>query len=473
MTTNARTLRRWWLWGGGAVLLLVALLLALGVLLFTTPELEQREIQLTSELVTSGRARRGELATLMQQTGQARFLPYLVETYRFEQGNKAFQNALETLSGQRFAGKRALRQWFEWLWSQPFSLDETFFSWKRSLYAHELPNMAPLLHNEGTLDWRTVVWGGVPPGGIPALNEPALLSADEADYLSADDIVFGAFVGGQARAYPVRIVDWHELVNDTLGGEPVVLSYCPLCGSALLYSRAVGNVVYTFDTSGLLYESNKLMYDRQTLSLWPNLSGVPLSGPLAGTNVVLKRFPLVTTTWGRWVQAHPDTQVLDPGTGPSGTNEDYDLYRVERDLLAPISHYDGRLAPKDWVYGVVSNGRALAYAVEALQAVGLLNDAFAGTNLVLIADPVPGSQYGFYPATVRAFQRGDHRFSQDAEGLRDERGALWSVGEKALTQPQTGEVLLRVQGQSAYWFAWSTLHPQTELRQPAAPNSSP
>lgn len=420
---------------------------------------------LIESLIAGDFQTRSKIAVWMGYTGDERFLSYLTETLQFSQADD-IQEALKTLSGQSFTGGKALRQWYEWLWAQPLALDESFFDWKRRLFAHEVPAMQPLLSEKGSLDWRVVVWGGVPPGGIPPLKNPSTFTATEADFLQPNDIVFGAVINGEARAYPVRMMDWHELANDELGGEFAVLSYCPLCGSAVLFNRRVGETVYSFNTSGLLYESNKLMYDEQTMSLWPNVIGKPLAGALAGSGMVLERFPLTTTTWENWVAMHPNTDVLDPsGNGLLNyeTHEAYDLYRVSRDTLAPVSVSDDRLAAKDWVFGLVLDDQATAYAVRELEAQGIWNDQIGSQTLVILADPLPGSQFGFYPATVRAFERRDFVFVKSNEGISDQHGMLWTLTEEALISA-SGERLSRIYGETTYWFSWSAFHLETDLK---------
>lgn len=422
---------------------------------------------LLNALATADRASRLRIVTLIKAVNDRSFLPYLVEIFRFENGNPEIKATLETLSGTRFGGNRAMRLWYEWLWGQSIPLADDFFAWKRQLFAHEQPALVPMLQAQGSLNWTQVVWGGVAPGGIPTLNDPAVISADEADYLSGEDIVFGAAVNGQARAYPIRIMDWHEMANDTLGGEPVLLSYCPLCGSAFLYSRRFGADVYTFNSSGLLYESNKLMYDDQTFSLWPNLLGKPLSGPLSDSAATLKRFSLTTTTWANWRTTHPDTDVLNPNQGTILTydgHEAYDLYRVERDALIPVSYYDDRLPPKAWVYGLEVEGQAVAFSMQALPETGVLNDTINPLNVLLVVDPIPGSQYGFYPSTVRAFVRQDQTFTRTEAGIQDQDGVVWIVSEDGLLNSNSGAILPRLNGETAYWFAWSNFHRETQLR---------
>ena len=167
-----------------------------------------------------------------------------------------------------------------------------------------------------TISAQEVCWGGVRVDGIPPLESPNFLTPEQAAaWIGPDDLVIGVEINGDARAYPRRIVDWHEMVNDTVGGVPVSLAYCTLCGSAILYDGRVGEEVYRFGTSGLLYRSNKLMYDRTTNTLWEQFTGEPVWGELVGSGIQLKFLPVVHMTYETWLKAHPDTLVLDIDTG--------------------------------------------------------------------------------------------------------------------------------------------------------------
>src|SRR5262249_22543445 len=153
--------------------------------------------------------------------------------------------------------------------------------------------------------------------GIPALDQPKMIPAADAGYLNADDPVFGVEINGDARAYPLRIANWHEMVNDVVGGVPVSLAYCTLCGAGILFDgRVAGRAEpFNFGSSGLLYRSNKLMYDRQTDSLWNQFTGRPVMGRLTGSRIELKVLPVVLTSWSQWRAHHKDTLVLSLETG--------------------------------------------------------------------------------------------------------------------------------------------------------------
>ena len=147
-------------------------------------------------------------------------------------------------------------------------------------------------------------WGGVVVNGIPPLEYPQTLPAAAADYLDDDHVVFGIAVNGAARAYPKRILAWHEMALDRLGGLELTIVYCTLCGTVIPYESVVDGQHIRIGTSGFLYRSNKLMFDHDTRSLWNTFEGVPVVGPLVGSGLRLRHRAVVTTTWGEWA-AHP------------------------------------------------------------------------------------------------------------------------------------------------------------------------
>ena len=197
-----------------------------------------------------------------------------------------------------------------------------------------------------------ITWGGVRKDGIPALTNPKLISAVDADYLRDKDLVFGIAINGDVRAYPYRIMDWHEMLNDTIGDTPVSLAYCTLCGSGILYKteRNENQQSFIFGSSGFLYRSNKLMYDQETHSLWNQFNGKPVVGPLTNNEIELEVLPLVTTTWKEWCTQHPNTKVLDTDTG---YNRDYTpgtaygAYFNSEELMFPAHVSDHSLHKKN------------------------------------------------------------------------------------------------------------------------------
>ena len=310
-----------------------------------------------------------------------------------------------------------------------------------------------------------ITWGGVPVDGIPSLDNPTLIAGRQAGYLRGDDLVFGVEINGDARAYPLRIMGWHEMFNEVIGGVPVALAYCTLCGSGILFESQVQGreTPFVFGSSGLLYRSNKLMFDRQTDSLWNQFTGEPVVGPLVDSGIVLAIRPVLITSWAAWRAAHPDSRVLSLDTGHSrdyGSGAVYAEYFASDELMFPTRVDEARLKGKDYVFGIRDVAAAKAWPLAAFQGGRVINDRIGQRRVVLVGDAATRS--------VRAYDRGDRAFEAgigDA-ALRGPGGELWRVEEAALVGPD-GTQLDRLPGHVAYWFAWDGyMGVESELYQP-------
>lgn len=354
------------------------------------------------------------------------------------------------------AGRDAGPGWQEWMVWQELNPREPFTGYDvfkanllHAIDPHFLDFLSPGAPRAIRLE--EIVWGGVSKDGIPALVNPRFIAAADADWLWPGELVFGVDIGGDVRAYPHRIMDWHEMANDVVGGVPVALAYCTLCGAGVLYeSRVAGRArAFEFGSSGLLYRSNKLMYDRETLSLWNHLGGTPAVGPLVGSGIALRTRPIVVTSWQRWKAEHPATRVLSLDTGHSrdyAPGKPYGDYFTRPGLMFPAAATDGRLKPKDIIHGVRLDGALRAWPVRAFAGGRVLNDRVGAVPVVAIGDGAT--------ETVRVYRRGAHSFTaHPGGGVLDESGQEWSRTEAALVAPD-GRRLERVPGHNAYWFGW-------------------
>ena len=262
-----------------------------------------------------------------------------------------------------------------------------------------------------TIPPEEVRHGGPPKDGIPALTDPAVVAASAANYLAEDDMVIGVEFGGEARAYPLAILDLHEIVNDTVGGRPIAVTYCPLCDSSVVFDRRSTNGVREFGVSGRLYNSNVLLYDRRDSgveSLWTQMGAVGLSGPGAGE--ALPRLPLEVTDWGSWKSRHPATTVLTAQTGHRRTYDRtaYAGYFTTDRLMFPVTAYDDQAPAKTPVLAVTSAGESRAYRISAgskevdrRETLGgasfdLTHDASSGRLRIENADPMVEWCYTFW-----------------------------------------------------------------------------
>ncbi len=229
--------------------------------------------------------------------------------------------------------------------------------------------------------------GGPGKDGIPSIDKPDFVTAGFAAFLRNDDQVLGLVRGNVARAYPVRILNWHEVVNDRIGKDPVVITFCPLCGTGVAFAARVAGRELSFGVSGLLYNSDVLLYDRQTNSLWSQLLGQAISGPLKGQRLTL--LPLTYTSWADWRKAHPATQVLSTNTGTVRPyqRDPYDGYENDEEPMFPVQFRAAGFHPKERVLGIKLDGRSKAYPfVELGKTSGEFIDRIGDTALTIRYD---------------------------------------------------------------------------------------
>jgi hypothetical protein len=373
---------------------------------------------------------------------------------------------LERQTGQRFGDD--LRRWRRWYWSRPYDPHPDYAAFKAALYGRLDPQMAdffpPGARELVRLD--EVDWGGVGVDGIPPLDHPRHVPAREARYLKDKHVVFGVFLNGEARAYPKRILSWHELVRDRLGGVELALVYCTLCGTVIPYGAEVGGTKRTFGTSGLLYRSNKLMFDEESRSLWSTVEGRPVLGRLAGESLTLEAHPVVTTSFKEWREAHPETTVLSLETGHErdyGEGVAYREYFASDELMFEVPRTDGRLKNKEEVLALLVEPAGggvrhpVALSSDFLRKNRVYPLEVAGRSLLVLTSPEGANRVynvtGARPLRLRP------------DGLLEaDGGLLYRVGEDGLVpEGSNGAPLPRVSARRAFWFGWQAEFPDTVL----------
>ena len=368
---------------------------------------------------------------------------------------------LQARTGQRLGFD--ISAWYAWLWNRPEHRHRAYGDFKSALYSRIDPAFAGYFSSAGETAIRLdeIRWGGVRQDGIPPLRNPAMVSADEAGYLDDSNIVFGLEVNGDVRAYPKRILAWHELFTDRVGDVPVAGVYCTLCGSMILYATEHEGVHHALGTSGFLYRSNKLMYDRATQSLWSTLWGAPVVGPLVGEGIELERLSVVTSTWGAWRRRHPDTLVLSLNTGHRRDYAEGAAYReyfATDELMFGVPRLDRRLRNKAEVLGLLApqaDAAPLAIASGFLQRNPLHHDRLGGQDIVVLTDA--SGAHRVYQAHGVTFAGWD----RDAS-LTDGAGVGWTLDETRL-RSSDGRMRDRVPAHRAFWFGWYAAYPHTRL----------
>ncbi|MFB6311834.1 MAG: DUF3179 domain-containing protein [Salinirussus sp.] len=316
---------------------------------------------------------------------------------------------------------------------------------------------------------KSAMHRALPKDAIPAITEPAFgPDWSEVDGLSLtpDDQVIGVERDGNARAYPLRILDWHEVVNDEFAG-PLLVTFCPLCGSGVTAERRVNGEVTNFGVSGYLWQSDLVMYDALTDSLWSQILGKAVRGPKTGTSLSL--LPSQLTRLRTWRESYPDTEVMLPPPESKTVTGDVARYdqrgyqgydQSDRIGIGQNDFDDDRLHPKTIVIGITHDDVARAYSLPAVTEAGVINDSVSGLPVVVAA--LPGGSLVAYERTVDGsvleFSRADDRHL--AAG--DSRWALQTG--RAIDGQYEGTQLTQANDRSQmFWFAWADFHPETEL----------
>lgn len=328
------------------------------------------------------------------------------------------------------------------------------------------------------IDPSEILSGGPPPDGIPPIDEPFFVDIAAADtYLTDREPVVELEIDGDARAYPVQILMWHEIVNDVVDGEPVAVTYCPLCNSAVTFKRTVQGRLNSFGTSGSLYNSALVMYDRATETLWTHFDGKAVVGYLAGEELEPLASSLVS--WSEFKEAHPDGRVLDRERTGHRRNYGTNPYRGYDDpdsgTYFPVTS-DERARAKQRVVGVTVDETSKAWSLDIVGGTEptVTADTVGGKDLVIFFNPGQASGVdtgeigeGREVGTVKVFSPSvggrNLTFEALADGFRDsETGSTWSIFGEAIEGELAGTELEELPHLDTFWFAWSSYRPESE-----------
>lgn len=375
---------------------------------------------------------------------------------------------LERQTGQPYGDD--LGRWREWMWQRPYDPHPDYAAYKGFVYSQIDPVMRRFFPpgTRSLIRLDEIDWGGVKVNGIPPLYHPTVIAAADADYLRDNHLVFGVAVNGEARAYPKRILAWHEMALDRIGGVEMTIVYCTLCGTVIPYESTAGGRLHRFGTSGLLYRSNKLMFDEGTMSLWSTLEGKPVVGPLVDSGIVLTPHAAVTTTWGEWRRQHPDTTVLSLETGHVRDYSEGAAYREyfsTDNLYFAVSNVDRRLKNKEEVLTFTvpgtdgTRGQAVAITAKFLERRPLYEFTSPGVRHLIVTSREGANRVYDAGGTGTRFTG-----KPTADSVIDADGRTWQITEEALVRQDQPDVRLpRVAAHRAFWFGWYAQFPDTVL----------
>lgn len=313
--------------------------------------------------------------------------------------------------------------------------------------------------------------GGPGRDGIPSIDGPQFESAS-ADFITDDELIVGIVVGGEARAYPHFILDWHEIVNDEIGNASIAVVYCPLTGTALGWDRNVAGVSTTFGVSGLLYNSNIIPYDRASGSNWSQMRLQCVNGQLIESTPTT--YQIVETSWETWERFFPDTQILTPNTGHSRDygRYPYGNYKTSPNLLFPTSDDDDdRLHPKERVHGVILENRVKVYRFESFASPAIVQDQFGSSSLTIVGSQKDNFIVSFeeksIEGTVLTFDIPNDlvvngTFASSAL-MEDQLGNRWNLFGHAVSGPNQGQRLIPTSSMMGYWFSFHPFYPNPEI----------
>ncbi len=425
-------------------------------------EVEQfSSLTIIKDLIYGDKERRRKAFDMLKTDWDIKYLPPILDLMRINQDPYIHQKITDLLKDK--VGISNFYEGLQWMWENESVYDDIYGSVKAEIYQHVDPKFKKYFAERdqtALIGLDEIVWGGVNQDGIPPLRYPKMIEVQEATYLSDDDIVFGISLDGDHRAYPKRILAWHEFFVDDICDKKIAGVYCTLCGTMIAYDMHHQGEFYDLGTSGFLYNSNKLMYDKETQSLWSTIEGMPVLGPLTDRGIRLTSYPSITTTWGEWKKMHPTTKVLSLDTGYERNydeGEAYKSYFATDNLMFPVPEIDTRLKNKDEVLVIRAlryQNDPLAISIDYLKKKNLYQGQISGGQFVVIAEKDGWS---------RVYNAGDVVFKSYKKGvLKDSNKNKWKVTESSIIGPDN-QIFERIPSHNAFWFAWYNAYPATRL----------
>lgn len=314
-----------------------------------------------------------------------------------------------------------------------------------------------------------IIDGGPGKDGIPALLNPEFVDVNKANYLSENDLVIGFKHGDVVKAYPHDILDWHEIVNDTLQSLKVSIIYCPLTGTGMAWNRNFLNNGTTFGVSGLLYNSNIIPYDRETNSNWSQMRLDCINGTYRGSKAIL--FPVIETKWKTFKEMYPNTKVLSTSTGYARNYGDYPYGNYKEPnsrLLFPVNHSDSRLPNKERVHGIINSEKVIVFRFDLFTGgTRLYEITHFGKQFVVVGNKEDNFIVSFLAKTESS---GKLEFTPIYNSypliMKDNEGNIWDVFGEAQEGPRTGEKLITANSLIGYWFSFVAFYPYPEIFEP-------
>ena len=331
-----------------------------------------------------------------------------------------------------------------------------------------------------TVPYTDILSGGPPKDGIPAIDNPIFINVDEADQFLEDlEPVIFLKIGEEARAYPLQILTWHEIVNDVVGGNPITVTFCPLCNTAIAFDRNFDGQVLDFGTTGRLRFSNLIMYDRQSETWWQQATGEGIAGEYAGQQLTF--LPASIIGWGEFKGNFPEGQVLSRETGfqrDYGRNPYAGYDNINNSpFLFRGPETPGVLPAMARVLTVELNSDAVAYPYEVLQEQGAINDTLAESEIVIFWQPgtasaldasriAEGQDVGAGVSFSREVDGQILTFSYDGEKITDDQtDSEWDVFGRAVSGEIAGTQLEPIVSVNHFWFSWAAFKPETRVYQ--------